>query len=64
MTEQPIAIIHQTTTVSMTFVEKPTDSQRQQLKDTGFRYDNGKWYKSATQGQHADAEMVGQILAA
>ena len=62
--EMPIAIVHRTTTLSITFVEKPTDSQRQQLKDHGYRYENGKWYKSHTHGQHADAEIVGQVLAA
>ena len=63
-TELPIAIVHRVTTLSMTFVEKPSDSQRQQLKDNGYRYENGKWYKSVPQGFHADAEMIGQLLAA
>jgi hypothetical protein len=62
--ELPIAIVHRVTTLSITFVEKPTDSQRQQLKDHGYRYENGKWYKSQPEGYHADAELISQILAA
>ena len=62
--EMPIAIVHRTTTLSITFVQKPSDAARQQLKDAGYRFDNGKWYKSAMVGQHADAELIGQVLAA
>ncbi len=64
VTDLPIAIVHRTTTLSITFVEKPTDGQRQQLKDHGYRYENGKWYKSGTHGQHADSDLIAQILAA
>lgn len=60
----PIAILHRTTTLSITFVQKPSDAARQQLKDAGYRFDNGKWYKSVMVGQHADAELIGQVLAA
>jgi hypothetical protein len=60
----PISIIRQTVTVAITFVDKPTDERRRQLKEAGFRYENGHWYKSNTVGQQADDSVVAQVIAA
>jgi hypothetical protein len=62
--EQPITIARNTNTVSITFVQKPTDEQRRQLKEAGFRYESGNWFKSQTQGYHATGEVIDQLLAA
>ena len=61
---QPVGIIRQTTTVSITFVEKPSEELRRQLRESGFRYENGNWYRSQTDGQMATEELVAQVLAA
>lgn len=61
---ESIAIIRQTVTVAITFVDKPSDERRRQLKDAGFRYENGNWYKSNTVGQQADDSTVAKIIAA
>lgn len=60
----PIAIIRQTTTVSITFAEKPPEERRRQLRDAGYRYENGNWYRSEPQSQMATEELVAQVLAA
>lgn len=58
----PIAIVRQTTTVSITFAEKPSDELRRQLREAGYRYDNGNWYRSQPEAQWATEETVAQIL--
>jgi hypothetical protein len=62
--QEPIAIARNTNTVSFTFVEKPSDEQRHQLKEGVFRYESGNWFKSQTQGYHATGEVIDQLLAA
>ena len=64
MTDQPIAIVHQIVTVSVTFVEKPNDETRARLEAAGYHFDNGQWYRSDAHAQHADAEMFAQVIAA
>lgn len=65
MTEaKPIAIIKQTTTVSVTFAEKPSEERRRQLREAGYRYENGNWYKSEPDSQMASEELVAKLLAA
>ena len=60
----PIAIIRQTTTVSIAFAEKPSEERRKQLRDAGYRYENGNWYRSDPQSRMASEELVAQVLAA
>jgi hypothetical protein len=61
---ESISIIRQTVTVAITFVDKPSEERRRQLKEAGFRYDAGHWYKSNTVGQQADDSTVAQVIAA
>ena len=63
-TAEPVAIIKHTTTVSITFVERPSSEMISKLKAGGYRYENGNWFKSHTQGKHADHEVVAQLIAA
>lgn len=62
--ELPIAIVRHTVTVAITFVEKPSDERRRQLRDAGYRYENGQWYKSKTQGENATDSIVARVIAA
>jgi hypothetical protein len=62
--QEAIAIARNTNAVSITFVQKPSDEQRRQLKEAGFRYENRQWFKSQTQGYHATGEVIDQLLAA
>ncbi len=59
-----VAIVRKTTTLSITYVEKPTDEERRKLKDAGYRYENGQWYKSQSVGNHADSDTIAKLLAA
>ncbi|WP_152051765.1 hypothetical protein [Tautonia marina] len=61
---KPIAIIRQTTTVSIAFAEKPSEERRRQLRDAGYRYENGNWFRSEPHSQMATEELVAQVLAA
>jgi hypothetical protein len=63
-TTEPVAIIRQVSTIAITFVDKPTDQRRRELKDAGYRFENGQWYKSHSQGQNADDSLVAQVIAA
>ncbi len=60
----PIALIRQTTTVSIAFAERPSEERRRQLREAGYRYENGHWYRSDPQSQMASEELVEQVLAA
>ena len=60
----PIAIIRQTTTVSIAFAEKPSEERRRQLRDAGYLYDKGQWFKPVTDSRMASEELVAQVLAA
>ena len=51
-------------TVSHTFTNKPSDKRRQQLKDAGYRFENGHWYKNQTEGRITTEETLDQIIAA
>ena len=62
--ELPIAIIRHTVNVAITFVEKPSDERRRQLRDAGYRYENGQWYKSKTQAENASDSIVARVIAA
>ena len=61
---KPIALIRRTTTVSFAFAEKPTEERRRQLREAGYQYQNGTWYKSQPDSQMASEELVAQVLAA
>jgi hypothetical protein len=61
---ETIAIIRKTITVSITFVDKPSDERRRQLKEAGYKYENGNWYRSDTEGHRASDALVSQVLAA
>jgi hypothetical protein len=41
-----VAIVRKTTTLSITYVEKPSDEERRKLKEAGYRYENGNWFNS------------------
>lgn len=58
------AIVRKTFTVSITHVGKPSAERRQQLKDAGYKYENGNWYKSQTESHFADESKVAQLIAA
>lgn len=60
----PIALIRQTTTVSIAFLEKPSEERRKRLWENGYRYANGAWFKPVSQSQMATEELVAQVLAA
>jgi hypothetical protein len=60
----PVAIVRKVFTISITFVNKPSDTRRQQLKDAGYRFENGQWYKSHPEGHHADDATVADLIAA
>lgn len=60
----PIALIRQTTTVSIAFAEKPSEERRRQLRDAGYLYDKGQWFKPVTESRMATEELVAQVLAA
>lgn len=60
----PIAIIRKTTTVSISFADKPSEERRRQLREAGYRYENGNWFRSEPQSQMASEELVAQVLAA
>lgn len=64
MSNNPIAIARQVTTVSITFSEKPSEERRRELKASGFRYENGNWYKSDSQSHLADEATVAKLIAA
>jgi hypothetical protein len=61
---EPVAIVRKVFTISITFVNKPSDARRQQLKGAGYRFENGNWYKSDTEGKHADDATVADLIAA
>jgi hypothetical protein len=61
---KPIAIIRQTMTVSIAFAEKPSEERRRQLRDSGYRYENGQWYKSQLLSEMAAEELVAKVIAA
>ena len=61
---KPIAIIRQSTTVSIAFAEKPSEERRKQLRDSGYLYDKGQWFKPVTDSQMASEELVAKVLAA
>ena len=61
---KPIAIIRKTTTVAFTFEGMPSEERRRALKEAGYRYDNGHWYRSQSDSQMAPEEMVAKVLAA
>jgi hypothetical protein len=63
-TVEPAAIIKHTTTVSITFVNRPSGDMIAKLKAGGYRYEAGNWFKSETQGKHADHETVAQLVSA
>jgi hypothetical protein len=60
----PIALIRQTTTISIAFAEKPPEERRRQLRDAGYLYDKGQWFKPVTESQMASEELVARVLAA
>jgi hypothetical protein len=51
-------------TVSITFVNRPSSEMIAKLKAGGYRYEAGNWFKSQTQGKHADEAVVSQLVAA
>jgi hypothetical protein len=59
-----VEIIRKTTILSITYVEKPSDEERRKLKEAGYRYENGNWFKSQQVGNHADSETIAKLLAA
>ena len=61
---KPIAIVRKTTTVAITFEGVPPEERRRALKEAGYRYDNGHWYRSQSDSQMAPEELVAQVLAA
>lgn len=62
--ENPIAIIRQTTTVSIAFADKPSEERRKRLRDAGYLYDKGHWFKTATDSQMASEATVAKLIAA
>jgi Mg2+ and Co2+ transporter CorA len=59
-----VAIVCKTTTLSITYVEKPSDEERRKRKEAGYRYENGNWFKYHLVGNHADSETIANLLAA
>jgi hypothetical protein len=60
----PVAIVRQSVTVSLTFTSKPSDSERQALKDKGYKFENGQWYRNQTDSRLTTQAEVQQLLMA
>jgi hypothetical protein len=61
---EAVAIIRQSITVSLTFTAKPAEATRQRLKDAGYKFENGNWYRNQSDGKLANQAEVQQLLAA
>jgi hypothetical protein len=61
---EPVAIVRQSVTVSITYTSKPDEATRQRLKDAGYKFENGHWYRNQTQGNMATQAEILQLLAA
>jgi hypothetical protein len=61
---EAVAIIRHSVTLSLTFTNKPSDSERQALKDRGYKFENGQWYRNQTDSRLATQAEVQQLLMA
>ena len=59
-----VAIVRRTYTESVTFVGKPSEERRSQLKAAGYKFESGNWYRSRSDSQLATDEEVAKTLAA
>jgi hypothetical protein len=62
--EQPIGVIRTSFTVGITFTNKPSEELRRKMKEAGYKFENGNWYKNQSEGKLATQETVDQLLAA
>jgi hypothetical protein len=62
--QETIAIARRTVTVSITFAGKPSEDRRKALKDAGYKFENGSWYRSETVSNLATDAEVAKIIAA
>lgn len=62
MSNETAAIIKHSTTVSLTFTDKPDEATRTRLKAAGFKFENGNWYRNQTQGKSANTAELQQFL--
>ena len=59
-----VAIVRRTYTESITFVGKPSEERRVQLKAAGYKFENGNWYRSRSDSQLASDDEVAKQVAA
>ena len=59
-----VAIARRTVTVNITFVGKPSEERRKALKDAGYKFENGSWYRSESVSNLANESEVAKIIAA
>lgn len=62
--ELPIGVIRTSYTVAITFTAKPSEQLRQRLKNAGYKFENGNWYRNQSEGNLATNDNVEQLLAA
>lgn len=62
--DQPVGVVQTSYTVSFTFTEKPSAEKRQRLKDAGYSYDKGRWFRNESSSKLATQATVDQLLAA
>lgn len=60
----PVAIVRQSVTVSLTFTDKPDEATRQRLKSSGYKFENGHWYKNDTKSDLVSQDSIQQLLMA
>jgi hypothetical protein len=61
---EAVAIVRQSVTVSITYTSKPDEATRAALKNTGYKFENGHWYRNQAQGNMASQAEIQQLLAA
>ena len=61
--QEPIGILQTSFTVSLTFTSKPTEEMRQRLKQAGYLFDKGRWFRNQSDSKQATVEAVEQLLA-